>query len=246
MNNRELPKIMVVIDGSVTSYDAGEVWHLLDQNYNMPVTMVSADNVSANVLKNYNTVVLVNGTNVNANVIKSWTEQGGVLITFKGATRWAINNGLAKANVKGNSQSTRKGSTKEYRNVGAERGAQFVGGAIFESHLDLSHPLSYGYYNKTLPLFKRGTLTVNHTNNPYAQPLVYKNKPLLSGYISSRNHKHMANSAAVFVSGAGRGRVISFVDNTNFRGFWYGTHKLFANAIFFGSTINGATIATSK
>ena len=246
MNHLELPKIMMVIDGSVTSYDAGEVWHLLDQNYNMPVTMVSADNVTANVLKNYNTVVLVNGTNVNANVIKSWTEQGGVLITFKGATRWAINNGLAKANVKGNSQSTRKGSTKEYRNVGAERGAQFVGGAIFESHLDLSHPLSYGYYNKTLPLFKRGTLTVNHTNNPYAQPLVYKNKPLLSGYISSRNHKHMANSAAVFVSGAGRGRVISFVDNTNFRGFWYGTHKLFANAIFFGSTINGATIATSK
>ncbi len=246
MDHLELPKIMMVVDGSVTSYDAGEVWHLLDQNYNIPITMVSASNVNANVLKDYNTVVLVNGSNINVSAIKTWTEQGGVLITFKGATNWAINNGLTKANVKGKSQSSRRGVTREYRNAAAERGAQFVGGAIFESQLDLSHPLAYGYHNASLPIFKRGTLALDYTSNPYAQPITYKSSPLLSGYISSPNQRHMANSAAAVVSGAGRGRVISFVDNTNFRGFWYGTHKLFANAIFFGSTISGNTVATYK
>ena len=244
MNHLELPRVMMVVDGSVTSYDAGEVWHLLDQHYNIPITMVSSRNVNSNLLKNYNTVVLVNGSNVNASAIKSWTEQGGVLITFKGATSWAINNGLTKANIKGKNNPSRKGAIREYRNAGAERGAQFVGGAIFESQLDLSHPLAYGYHNSSLPIFKRGTLALDYTTNPYAQPITYRNEPLLSGYISPPNHRYMANSAAAVVSGAGRGKVISFVDNTNFRGFWYGTHKLFANAIFFGNTISGNTIAT--
>ena len=89
-------------------------------------------------------------------------------------------------------------------------------------------------------------MALDYSNNPYAQPLVYKNNPLLSGYISPDNHRYMGNSAAAIISGAGRGRVISFVDNTNFRGFWYGTHKLFANAIFFGNTIESNTVATSK
>ena len=35
----------------------------------------------------------------------------------------------------------------------------------------------------------------------------------------------------------GRGRVVMFADNPNFRGAWYGTNKLFLNAIFFGNLI---------
>ncbi len=36
------------------------------------------------------------------------------------------------------------------------------------------------------------------------------------------------------VKRVGKGRVLIFTDNTNFRGFWYGTNKLLMNAIFFG------------
>ena len=66
--------------------------------------------------------------------------------------------------------------------------------------------------------------------NPYASPVIYTDSPLLSGYISDRNLDQLKNSAAVLVSGLGRGRVICIADNPNFRGFWYGTKKLFANA----------------
>jgi len=41
--------------------------------------------------------------------------------------------------------------------------------------------------------------------------------------------------------------VISLSDNPNFRAFWYGTNKLFLNAIFFGHTIDsGATESVGK
>ena len=246
MKDLKQPKVMMIVEGSTTSYDAGEVWHLLDQNYNMSVSMVPVSNVNANLLKEYNTIVLVNGASPKASLIKTWTEQGGTLITFKGATNWAINNGLAKASVKKRASSGRSKSNKEYKNAAAERGAQFLGGAIFESHLDLSHPLAYGYHKPTLPIFKRGTLALDHSSNSYAQPIHFKNNALLSGYSSTSNHRYISNSAAAIVSTAGRGRVISFVDNTNFRGFWYGTHKLFANAIFFAPTIDRSTMSSSQ
>jgi hypothetical protein len=31
--------------------------------------------------------------------------------------------------------------------------------------------------------------------------------------------------------------VVIFADNPNFRGVWYGTNKLFLNAVFFGDVV---------
>ncbi len=47
----------------------------------------------------------------------------------------------------------------------------------------------------------------------------------------------MSKSASIVVSKLGKGRVVMFADNPNFRGSWYGTNKLFMNAVFFGSLI---------
>jgi hypothetical protein len=35
-------------------------------------------------------------------------------------------------------------------------------------------------------------------------------------------------------------RIISIYDNTNFRATWYGTNKIFMNAIFFGQILGRA------
>ena len=45
-------------------------------------------------------------------------------------------------------------------------------------------------------------------------------------------------AASLIVSNVGSGRVIVFADNPNFRGTWYGTNKLFLNAIFLGDNIS--------
>ena len=43
-------------------------------------------------------------------------------------------------------------------------------------------------------------------------------------------------SAALVAKRMGGGRLIAFMDNPNFRAFWYGTNRLFLNAVFFGKT----------
>jgi hypothetical protein len=66
----------------------------------------------------------------------------------------------------------------------------------------------------------------------------YTDKPLVSGYVSKTNLKRISNSASVVVSNAGRGRVILFADDPYFRGYWYGTARIFLNAVFFGQLAN--------
>jgi hypothetical protein len=60
---------------------------------------------------------------------------------------------------------------------------------------------------------------------------------LLSGYISKENATLIQNTVPFKAQRMGKGRVLVFTDNTNFRAFWYGTNKLFMNAIFFGDTM---------
>jgi hypothetical protein len=48
----------------------------------------------------------------------------------------------------------------------------------------------------------------------------------------------MGGTAGIIVGSAGTGKIIMMADNPNFREHWFGTNKLFANAIFFPKAIN--------
>ena len=113
-------------------------------------------------------------------------------------------------------------------------GAQVTGGSIFEAKLDRSHPIGYGYKNNTISLFRNTNIYLEPEKNSYDNPIQYTSTPLQSGYISEENYELLKNSVPFKTKKIGQGRVILFTDNTNFRGFWYGTNKLMMNAIFFG------------
>jgi hypothetical protein len=51
----------------------------------------------------------------------------------------------------------------------------------------------------------------------------------------------LANSAAVIARPMSKGRLIVIVDDPNFRGFWYGSNRLFWNAVFFGPLVRGSS-----
>ena len=127
---------------------------------------------------------------------------------------------------------------KRYVDLSQTRGAQVIGGTIFEAKLDLGHPITYGLVSETIPLFRNHSLMMEKSTNQYANPIVYTDSPLLSGYVSEEKLGELKSTPAITISQMGRGRVINFTDNPNFRAFWYGTNKLFMNALFFGQTIS--------
>lgn len=240
MEALEKPKVLLLIGRGVSSYDAGEVWHLLDQRYHMPLTLAEVSRFSSLDLDRYNTLVLVNGnfalSEGQVKQLKEWVRNGGTIIGMRRAISWLDNNEFAQIEYKQAETETptaASGITFPYDNRGNRRGAQVIGGSIFEIEMDLTHPLAYGFVKNKLPVFRNTTLFIKRSSNPYAQPFVYTDSPLLSGYTSDRNLELLRNSAAAQINSMGRGRVICLPDNPNFRAFWYGTNKIFANAIFF-------------
>lgn len=227
-----LPKIAVLVGNGINSSDAGEIWHLLDQRYDMVMTKLDTDNLGRADLSRYNTIIVPNGS-LNKNdteKLMTWVEDGGTLIGFKNALRWMNTNKLMKLDFK-TSERIAKNISFEQRND--YNGAQVIGGAIFEAKLDRSHPINFGYKNDKLPLFRNSTLFVKPDKQSYNNPIQYTKNPLLSGYISKPNLDSLALSVAYQMQRLKRGKVVAFTDNTNLRAFWFGTNKLMMNAIFF-------------
>jgi len=244
----ERPNVMVIVGDGTSSYDAGEIWHTMDQRLGYPLTKMETGDISSSSLRRYNTIVMAHGwygtlDSGQVDNIKDWVKEGNTLITIRGGTDWAANKNLINLNrYKGKNGKTKADKYQPYEVHPVKRGAGVVGGAIFETKMDLTHPLCYGYGDDILPVFHRGTNVYEPTSSPYATPLKYTSKPILSGYIPRGFDKKIANQAALTAHRLGRGRVISFQDNPNFRGYWYGGTKQFYNAVFFGAEISGRTL----
>jgi hypothetical protein len=236
---------MMLIGDGTSSYEAGEVWHLLDTRVHMPITKILMNNVRFADLSEYNTLVMVSGnynqlSDGTVQNIKDWVSEGNTLITIGRATSWAINAKVATGKLTEKKKDTTE--VKERKNYVDERpnnGKQRLGGAIFEVDLDITHPLGFGYNYRDLPVYKNNNVWLAPSKDEYNTVAKYTDNPHIDGYISDENlEDNLKPSASLVVSPQGRGRVILFADNPNFRGSWYGTNKLFLNAIFFGSLVD--------
>ena len=238
------PEIAVLADGGVTVSDAGELWHLLDTRFGIPVTMMPLNVFnSANITK-YNTLIFPPGAYGSINEaakekLKAWIQNGGVLIGFENALAWFQAAGFGNFNVKKDEPAASPEiQPMAYASIEEKTGAQRINGAIFETTVDLSHPLLYGYSDTNLPVFKSNTIFMEKSKNSFGNPILFKVNPLLSGYISKQNYAKVKESSVAGVSVLGRGRIIGFTENLAFRAFWFGTNKIIANAIFYGPLIH--------
>lgn len=240
------PNIAMIVGPGVNATDAGEVWHLLDQRMNIPATHLESSVFNRVELNKYNTIIMVGGSypELNKDKLKTWVQGGGVLLLTEEAVSWAAQNGITDVKFKRVRAATDSTQKLTYTVRVEVDGAQQMNGAIFGADIDNTHPLTYGYNQKTVSLFKANRVFMEKSKNPYATPFYYGSKPLQSGWASKENLEAIKNSAAVVVNTVGNGRVINIADNPNFRAFWLGGSKLFMNAIFFGRIIDAASART--
>lgn len=241
----QTPNVALLVDGGVDSYEAGEIWHLMDQRIEMPITLLPVDRVSSNVIERYNVIIMPDGSygslgSSGANAIRSWVAKGNTLIAKGRSLRWLAQTEVVDIKFR-SVDADDKGLQRAYADYQNATGAKVTGGAIFNAKLDLTHPIGYGYTRSDIHTFRNDNLFLEPAENPYANPLVYTENPLASGYLHPSNLPGIQNGSVIQVRGVGRGRVVAFADNMNFRAFWFGTNKLFLNAIFFGQVINGGT-----
>ncbi len=232
-----LPKIGLFTGNGVTPYDAGEIWHLMDQRYDIPITKLTTDNLYRTDLSKYTHIILPNGRRPGldkgkADRLKTWGRNGGTLIGYKNMAHFFKNNEFMNIEFAKPSVVAKNISFEQKQNF---YGAEVIGGAIFEAETDRSHPINFGYPNNKISLFRSTALFIKPDKQSYNNPIRYTKKSLLSGYISQKNLDSLSGTIPFKHANFGKGDVILFTDNTNFRAFWYGTNKLLMNAIFFGN-----------
>jgi len=236
--NIEKQKVAMLVGNGISSYDAGEIWHLFDQRYKMNITKLDISYINRVDFSKY-TSIIIPSTNMllskgTVEKLKLWVQNGGILIGYKNAVKWLSANKFITLNYTSAKVNAKQVTFEQKRNF---TGAQVIGGAIFETKIDRSHPINFGYTKKNLPMFRRTKIFVKPDSSSFNNPIIYTENPLLSGYISKPNLEVLKNTVPFQVKSLGKGKVVVFTDNTNFRAFWYGTNKLLMNAIFFGKTM---------
>ncbi|HET9430325.1 MAG TPA: M14 metallopeptidase family protein, partial [Chitinophagaceae bacterium] len=153
--NLQQPVVAMIAGQGVDPLNAGEVWHLLDQRMNIPLTHLEPRIFNRIDLNKYNTLIMVGGSysELNRDKLKAWVMAGGTLILTEEAVKWSAENGISTVKFKMAKSPVDSLMHLDYTDREQVIGAQLVRGAIFSAEADLSHPLAFGYNDSKVSFF---------------------------------------------------------------------------------------------
>lgn len=233
------PQVLIVGGQGTSAYEVGEMWHYLDTRVGIPATLWDVSRLNRSGLSRYTHILFASGSysslkKSTVSRITKWIEGGGVVIGQKSALRWFASNEWIDNEIvsKDILDSAFSDDGLRFADKQALAAKKLVAGAAYNSRIDTSHPLFFGYELDSLALFKTSNFVLGATDNPFKDVAVYTDDALLAGYSADEMKGLINESAAIVVNTIGDGQVIGFVDNIHFRGYWDGTNKLTANAIY--------------
>ena len=246
------PTVLMLFDDGVARYSAGQLWHLLDHKMHVPVVLVRKDDLGSVDLAQYTHIVLPGGGGArldddDADAVADWMRDGGVFIATKRAATWAQTAFLDDdALVEKTDDDDEKDDTAperfDYTEKTIRDAEHVIGGALFESDLDTTHPLAFGHRDRQVASLRAITQTLKTPRDPVSRVAVYADDPLLSGYASSKRVEEIAGTPMLTANRLGAGTLVLFADDPAFRATFPGTEKLFMNAIFFAPVVDRAAI----
>ena len=244
-----LPNVMIVGGVGTSETEVGEIWHYFDTRLKMPVAVVDQDRISSANIADFTHIVFASGSysslsDSDIKALKSWVRDGGIAIGTKRGAAFLAQQGLLEASVLDSDAIDNEFSEADlhFADQDAHHAQKLVAGATYQALVDTTHPIMFGVVdqakpNALLPMFKTNNMVLKAVDKPFISVAKYSMEPLLGGYSAEAMQELIAQSSAIVAHPYGRGQVIGFTDNVNFRGYWRGTEKLMANAVFMAKLI---------
>jgi hypothetical protein len=260
----KIPKVAVLAGepGNQTSY--GLIRFLLEQKYGLDVVPIQFSNLTKDVLRQLNVLILPNGEAAEykkdveedrLNDLRDWVSQGGVLICIGGASEFAadaetkltssriVGAGEKPSNEdkpgssadKASESKSKKQKQPDGKNDSSDRKPLDVPGAIVRAHVNREHFLTIGYEDDDLPLLVQGNAFFQPSNTG-ANVLTFDGDKLkISGFFWEGNTEDsLRGTAALIEEPIDSGRVILFNAEPGFRMIFTSSIRLLLNAIVYG------------
>jgi hypothetical protein len=260
----KIPKAAVLAGepGNQTSY--GLLRFLLKQEYGIDLVPVPLSNLTTDVLRNFNVLILPNGEvseykkeldEQQLGDLRGWVSEGGVLICIGGASEFAANAETKLTSSRtlgtvekaadedksgGSSDKSTEETAKKQKESGAKKEAADrkpleVPGAIVRAHVNHDHFLTIGYEDDDLPLLVQGNAFFERSHTG-ANVLTFDGAELkISGFFWEGNTEELLRGTSALIDEPiDKGRVILFDSEPGFRMIWTSSVRLLLNAIVYG------------
>ncbi len=231
------PKIAILAEDPISGYSFGWAWYTLDQQYEIPVTVLRAGQVAEKNLDRFNVLVVpsTSGSALQSELgeagverIETWVRDGGTLVTLGSATDFALDLELI--------------DLRSWYDLEENEDAQrfSVPGAIFNVTLNEHHWMSGGFTEMELPVLVNSNRIYLPPEGPPSRSkrviasFGADDARLVSGHAWEESLQRLQGAVFAYEQTVEGGRVIAFTEDINFRAFWRGANRLFLNAVVLG------------
>ena len=235
-------KPAMIVGSGVNVYSAGYTWHWFDQHLGQPIAKIDLSQVRSIDWSQYTHIILPGGAyqrmpSTFAGELADFVRSGGVLMASRSAAKWVEGLEIGWSWVDEASADDEAPQRRAYEDHSLDFAREVIGGSALAIDLDVSHPLGFGYRDNDLTVFRRGAHVLREDTNHYTRAGVYQDPVLRSGYMGEANKQRLAGTPALVATRHGQGVVVRMADDYLFRGYWLGSERLFANALFFSQLV---------
>lgn len=260
----EAPRVLLAWDAPTQSLSAGWTRYVLERRFGQPVTAVRTSSLPRVDFARFDVLILPSGSYSPAIGdavlvrLKDWLRAGGTLITLAEASRWATTSGVdlletqtllkdgrpdvpagqGAAAAQGTPGAPGPPSAFDYdKAIQPDRERPDAQpGAILRVSLDTEHWLSSGSDADTQAMVEGNRVFAPIKLNAGRNVGVYAKKAQLiaSGLVWPENQDLLVQKAFLIHQPFGRGHVVAFAEEANYRAFSESTMLLFMNAVLLG------------
>ena len=239
------PRVAMLGGEPIFGQSFGWTWYAFDQRLGYPTTQIDVDAATGAALDDFDVLVVPSvspGAFARAlgesgrDRIAAWVRAGGTLVTTDAATEWLASERSGLSRFRARRDSTAPADTAS----GAPLPAG-VPGAMVRAIADTLSPLLAGVDARELPILVNGGRIYDTPRDLRPGELVVRYAPTarlrIAGYLWPEVPARLGGTPYLWTESVGRGRVIAFAGEPNFRDLTRAMLPLFANAVFLGPSM---------
>ena len=231
------PKIALIGGRGLDAMSYGMLWHTLDIEVPVPHSNIALDALRNVDLSHYNVLIMPHGSGYadalgkrGIENLQNWIRNGGTVVAIRGASAFLRSKDVDISKLK----PWEAPKPKDEKAPVEERYNDYrVPGATFRTSMNDRTYLTFGLTRPPFVLIEGidAYLPVSHGVDNIVT--IAKDNPLVAGVAWPESLDRIKGSVYMVSEPYGRGQVITFADDPNYRLFWRGTLPLFMNAVLY-------------